>query len=224
MRAEEEGELRFFLIGGRALEAHGVVRFTKDVDFMVTTEDIPAVFAVRMKGGYRKSDENAIFSRWKHPSMIVDDVDVMYVNALTFGKLMEGAVMHQLGPVKLRVPSVSSLIALNCMPCGVIRHGRTKTEETSPNYCSGTRNCSTSQPWKACLPNTDAANIILASATSCREITCLSRTGSSGNIRVAARARSSFAGGSRCLDRARAGAALSARARQGLPVSLQRAL
>lgn len=112
MRAEEDGALRFFLIGGRALEAHGVVRFTKDVDFLVATEDIPAVFAVLTKAGYRKLAENAIFSRWQHPSRIVDDVDVMYVNAATFAKLLEGSVIHQLGRVGLRVPSVPSLIAL----------------------------------------------------------------------------------------------------------------
>ena len=32
-RAQRRGELRFLLIGGRSLEAHGYVRNTKDVDF-----------------------------------------------------------------------------------------------------------------------------------------------------------------------------------------------
>lgn len=112
MRAEQNGTLRLFLIGGRALEAHGVVRFTKDVDFLVATEDIPAMSTVLTTAGYRKTDENAIFSRWKHPSLSVDDVDVMYVNRLTFEKLMEGSVLHQLGKTGLRVPSMPSLIAL----------------------------------------------------------------------------------------------------------------
>ena len=112
MRSEQDGALRLFLIGGRALEAHGVVRFTKDVDFLVAAEDIPAVSAVLTTAGYRKTDENAIFSRWKHPALTVDDVDVMYVNRPTFDKLMEGSVIHQLGKAGLRVPSVPSLIAL----------------------------------------------------------------------------------------------------------------
>ncbi|MES2709239.1 MAG: nucleotidyl transferase AbiEii/AbiGii toxin family protein [Verrucomicrobiota bacterium] len=112
MRGEQAGAFRFLLIGGRALEAHGVVRFTKDVDFLVVIEDFPAVSAALTTGGYRKTDENAIFSRWKHPSMNADDVDVMYVSGQTFGKLMEGSVIHQLGNAGLRVPSVPSLIAL----------------------------------------------------------------------------------------------------------------
>ncbi len=112
MRAELEGALRFLLIGGRALEAHGIVRFTKDVDFLVATGDIPAVAATLTRAGYRKTDENAIFSRWKHPSLTVDDVDVMYVNHQTFGKLMEDSLIYQIGHVKLRVPSMPGLIAL----------------------------------------------------------------------------------------------------------------
>lgn len=79
MRAEQSGAFRFLLIGGRALEVHGVVRFTKDVDFLVASGDLPALCAVLNTAGYRKTDENAIFSRWKHPSLTVDDVDVMYV-------------------------------------------------------------------------------------------------------------------------------------------------
>lgn len=67
MRSEQNGSLRVFLIGGRALEAHGVVRFTKDVDFLVATEDIPAMAAVLTRAGYRKTDENTIFSRWNIP-------------------------------------------------------------------------------------------------------------------------------------------------------------
>lgn len=112
MRAEQKGALRFFLIGGRALEAHGVVRFTKDVDLLVATEDLPAVSAVLAKAGYGKTAENQIFSRWKHPSLTVDDVDVMVVSPDTFHKLMAGSVIHRLGSASLRVPGVASLIAL----------------------------------------------------------------------------------------------------------------
>lgn len=112
MRSEQAGLFRLFLIGGRALEAHGVIRFTKDVDFLVASHDVPAVGAVLAKTGYVKTDENAIFSRWKHPSLTSDDVDVMYVNQTTFEKLMEHSKILWLGHAGLRVPSVPSLIAL----------------------------------------------------------------------------------------------------------------
>jgi hypothetical protein len=112
MRAELRGDLRFFLVGGRALEAHGVVRFTKDVDLMVATGDLPAMNVVLTKSGYKKAVENQIFSRWTHPSMTVDDVDVMVVSPDTFEKLLLGSVIHRMGPVNMRVPGVPSLIAL----------------------------------------------------------------------------------------------------------------
>lgn len=112
MRAEQHSALRFFLIGGRALEAHGVVRFTRDVDFLIAAGDLPAVSSVLTTAGYRKTDQNSVFSRWRHPSLIVDEVDVMVVNRLTFDRLMDGSVIHQLGMAGLRVPSVPSLIAL----------------------------------------------------------------------------------------------------------------
>lgn len=111
-RPEQNGSLRVFLIGGPALEAHGVVRFTKDVDFHGTTEHIPAMSAVLTRAGYRKTDENTVFARWKHPALTVDDVDVLFVSLLTFNKLMEGSVIHQIGKVGRRVPSMASLIAL----------------------------------------------------------------------------------------------------------------
>lgn len=111
-RAEHRGELKFFLIGGRSLEAYGIVRFTKDVDFLVATKDIGPMSELLLKAGYEKTAETKIFSRWKHPSMLVDDVDVMYVNSETFEKLLLGCRMFDLGTVSVRVPSIPSLIAL----------------------------------------------------------------------------------------------------------------
>ena len=112
MRAERRGEMRFFLIGGRSLEAYGFVRFTKDGDFLVATNDIPVISRVLSVAGYEKTDETAIFSRWKHPSLMTDDVDVMYVKQETFEKLVVDSKIFTIGHVSLRVPSIPSLIAL----------------------------------------------------------------------------------------------------------------
>lgn len=104
--------MRAFLIGGRSLEAHGLVRFTKDVDFLVASQDIPVISDILSRAGYQKTDETDIFSRWKHPSLMADDVDVMYVKPATFEKLLDGSKLFEIGHVTLRVPSVPSLIAL----------------------------------------------------------------------------------------------------------------
>jgi len=111
-RAEHRGELKFFLIGGRSLEAYGIMRFTKDVDFLIAAHDISAMSGLLVKAGYEKNAETSIFSRWKHPSMLVDDVDIMYVKADTFEKLLHDSQMFDLGTVSVRVPSIPSLISL----------------------------------------------------------------------------------------------------------------
>lgn len=104
--------MRFLLISGRSLEAHGLVRFTKDVDFLVATHDIPVISGLLTRVGYSKFAETAVFSRWRHASMMVDDVDVMFVSPATFEKLLVDSKMFEIGPVSVRVPSIPSLIAL----------------------------------------------------------------------------------------------------------------
>lgn len=111
-RSEHRGELSFFLIGGRSLEAHGIVRFTKDVDFLIAHSHIEAMAATLKKAGYHQEVENQIFSRWKHASMLVDDVDVMYVRPEVFAKLSQDAIEFGIGNQTVRVPSIPSLIAL----------------------------------------------------------------------------------------------------------------
>lgn len=176
MRAEKARTLRFFLIGGRALEAHGVVRFTRDVDFLVAAEDVSNVSSVLTTAGYRKTAENAIFSRWQHPSLKVDDVDVMYVSRPTFEKLMEGSVIHQLGNTSLRVPSVPSLIALKLHairsnPERMEKDGRDLADLLLQNPSALDK-----AGWRACLPNTAARLIFSDSASSFHDQSSLART------------------------------------------------
>jgi predicted nucleotidyltransferase len=111
-RAELRGDLRFLLIGGRSLEGHGYVRATKDVDFLIATQDIPAMEALLEKVGYRKITESPIFSRWKHVSLGAEDVDLMFVNEATFEKLNAEAVPFQVGSAKIRIPNVRGLVSL----------------------------------------------------------------------------------------------------------------
>lgn len=111
-RAEAHGEFRFLLIGGRSLEAHGYVRFTEDVDFLIATSDIPAMSQRLEHLGYLKTAETAIFSRWHHPSLLLDEVDLMYVQPPIFEKLLIDAKDFCMEQITLRVPSIPSLISL----------------------------------------------------------------------------------------------------------------
>lgn len=111
-RAEQRGEIRFLLIGGRSLEAHGYVRNTKDVDFLIAAEDVPSMERLLSTVGYHKDAETSIFSRWQHKAFGAEDVDLMFVNASTFESLWGDAIIWKIGSAAVRVPSVSSLVAL----------------------------------------------------------------------------------------------------------------
>jgi hypothetical protein len=111
-RAQLRGELRFLLIGGRALEAHGYVRNTKDVDFLIAHTDIPVMNALLGKAGFECLRENQICSRWQHPAFVFEDVDVMFVAPEVFDKLVEGAVELVIGNARLWVPAIKNLISL----------------------------------------------------------------------------------------------------------------
>lgn len=111
-RAERRGELRFLLIGGRSLEAHGFVRNTKDVDLLIASNHIPEMERLLGIVGYEKIVETDIFSRWKHRSFGAEDVDVMFVTASTFDALARDAVEFPVGSVTLRVPSIRAIAAL----------------------------------------------------------------------------------------------------------------
>lgn len=111
-RAERRGEVRFLLIGGRALEAHGYVRNTKDVDLLIASNDVPAMDRLLTSTGYHKEAENEVFSRWRHRTMEAEDVDVMFVSISTFETLAKDAVTMKLGSAEVRIPSVPNIAAL----------------------------------------------------------------------------------------------------------------
>lgn len=111
-RAERRGDVKFLLIGGRSLEAHGYVRNTKDVDILIATEDIPIMEQLLTNVGYSKEAETPIFSRWKHHSLGAEDVDVMFVSKGTFESLAKDCVTMKVGSANLRIPSVPGIVAL----------------------------------------------------------------------------------------------------------------
>lgn len=111
-RAQDRGEITFLLIGGRSLEAHGYVRNTRDIDLLIASHEIAAMERLLRLAGYQKIAESSIFSRWQHVNLMEEDLDLMFVDAITFSKLAQGSIAFQFGQDSLRVPSLGSIIAL----------------------------------------------------------------------------------------------------------------
>ena len=100
------------VIGGHALAAHGVARQTVDVDCLIAVENRQLLDAHLCGGGFKQTGETENFARYSHPSDLVPDVDVLFVDASTFDKLHVGVIPLQRGQAILQAPALPHLIAL----------------------------------------------------------------------------------------------------------------
>ncbi|MCS1410378.1 MAG: hypothetical protein M2R45_03570 [Verrucomicrobia subdivision 3 bacterium] len=109
--ANDEPGLRFLVIGGYAVAAHGHVRVTFDVDFLVDAE-LRAQWLERAgSSGLQLRSSNDVFAQF-----IFDDehggLDLMFVQPETFASMWDGSQEKVFGTVRSRVPSLDHLLAL----------------------------------------------------------------------------------------------------------------
>ncbi len=96
------------LIGGLALASHGVVRATRDVDFLVDADDADRLHDILLGLGYRcvhRSPDAANYLRDE------DGFDVLYAHRPMARRLLSEADERQTGFGRLRVIGAEGLIA-----------------------------------------------------------------------------------------------------------------
>ena len=96
------------LIGGLALASHGVVRATRDVDFLVDADDADRLHDILLGLGYRcihRSEDAANYLRGE------DGFDVLYAHRPVARRLLSEADERQTGFGQLRVIGAEGLIA-----------------------------------------------------------------------------------------------------------------
>lgn len=96
------------LIGGLALASHGVVRATRDVDFLVDGDDADRLHDILLALGYRcihRSADAANYSRGD------EGLDVLYAHRATARKLLDEASERETSFGRLRVIGAEGLIA-----------------------------------------------------------------------------------------------------------------
>jgi hypothetical protein len=106
-------QLRFLLIGGHAVNAHGASRMTFDVDILVRRAELVEWRKVAEQMGFVFSSEQRTFVQFTAPEGSGTwPMDLMLVNDQTFEKMWaESREVHYKSAV-LRVPLVEHLIAL----------------------------------------------------------------------------------------------------------------
>ena len=104
--------LRFLLIGGHAVSAHGYSRKTFDVDFLVCGDDSEKWREMLRGLGYECAHEQTAFMQFASTIPDAPPLDLMRVNRDTFEKLFAASESRSALGVDTRVPSLLHLIAL----------------------------------------------------------------------------------------------------------------
>lgn len=104
--------LRFLVIGGHAVAAHGYERTTRDVDVLVCKEQAAAWRAALEKSGYTLHSDGITFLQYNPPPGETWPVDLMLVNRQTFEGMWAEAIESHIGQARLFMVSLPHLLAL----------------------------------------------------------------------------------------------------------------
>ena len=100
------------LIGGFAVNFHGVQRSTMDVDFLTTKEDFDAALGLLEKEGYKKFFENENFAQFENNKEYISHLDIMFVDQDVLKKIVKEGKQVNIASQDFKVPSLFHLIAL----------------------------------------------------------------------------------------------------------------
>lgn len=107
----ESPPLRFLVIGGYAVAAHGHTRATFDVDFLVQRIDRDAWFSRLTRGGLQIFGQTCAFAQFTQSGQ-GDGLDLMFVEEATFDSMWNASDEHDFGGSPARVPCLDHLLAL----------------------------------------------------------------------------------------------------------------
>ena len=110
--AASERELKFLLIGGFAVNAHGFSRVTGDLDLAVSRPDRTGWHDLITALGYQVAAENERFLQFQSVAEGSLPIDVMLANRPTFERFWQQAIETQIGGLIYRVVSLEHLIAM----------------------------------------------------------------------------------------------------------------
>jgi hypothetical protein len=104
--------LPFLVIGGHAVNVHGYVRQTADLDILVKGAEREAWKTLLLGLEYTLFHEQDIFAQFTPPAPGLWPVDLMFVNDQTFGKMHAASQEAEIQDVAVRVLCVEHLLAL----------------------------------------------------------------------------------------------------------------
>ncbi len=107
-----KGKVTCVLIGGFAVNYYKVSRSTADIDFLITKEDFNNILILLEEKGFRKDYEQEVFARFLGEKPSLMDVDFMFVDKETLGKIIKDGKTISIVGESFIVPCLYHLIAL----------------------------------------------------------------------------------------------------------------
>ncbi len=107
-----KGKVVCVLIGGFALNYYKVSRSTADIDFLITKEDFGKILILLEEKGFKKDYEQEVFARLSGEKPLLMDVDFMFVDKDTLGKIIKEGKTISIAGENFIVPCLNHLIAL----------------------------------------------------------------------------------------------------------------
>ena len=104
--------LRFVVIGGLAVVAHGYGRTTKDVDLMISRIDKERWLELMAASGFKAFHDGGSFVQFAAADDGADRIDIMHVASESFEQIWEKSLSTALGGDEFRVPMLNHLLAL----------------------------------------------------------------------------------------------------------------
>ena len=112
-KASDAG-IRFLIIGGYAVLAHGYLRATDDLDLIVQRGQRAQLGKLMGDLGMTVKNAAANFVQFDLQAESGMDVDLMFVSEEVFSRLEQASVEAKVEGVRVRVVSLLHLIALKC--------------------------------------------------------------------------------------------------------------
>jgi hypothetical protein len=100
----EEPPLRFLIIGGYAVAAHGHTRATFDVDFLVRRSDRNVWFSRLTRKGLVVYGQTHAFAQFSAPGQ-GDGLDLMFVEEQTFEPMWQASEERDFGRIEVACPA-----------------------------------------------------------------------------------------------------------------------
>lgn len=118
-KAREKG-LRFLVIGGYAVMAHGFARSTYDLDLLVRSDEQEQWSQLLKEAGASVHSAGKSFIQFQPSEAFPETIDLMLVNDQTFEQLWNESIIPTEAYGQTRFVSLNHLIALKCH---AIKHG-----------------------------------------------------------------------------------------------------